>query len=250
VDATHFDRLIKALATAGTRRGVLSFLSALPVAATLTVLHDDESVAKRRRHNRQKHNQRRSGHRKANRKGERRNERQRPPVRDCSNVLKKYGCFRFHDGVSEVWKCPANTHMESANLTSCDLRGAIMKSLHLRDAKLDWAILNNAHFDGSQAEHVDMADATAVHASFVGTNLGSSSSFGEADLRFADFTGASLNGARMKDAELQEAILEKADLRNITWNGAWCPDDYRAGSCCLFHSTCCGHLNGYHTEFC
>jgi hypothetical protein len=55
MDAKRFDRLVMTVSAAGTRRGVLHLLTALPLGGWLAVLLDDEeSAAKRRKKSKQK----------------------------------------------------------------------------------------------------------------------------------------------------------------------------------------------------
>jgi hypothetical protein len=69
MDETAFDRFARAVSGAGSRRGLLRLVLGLPLAGLLTQLHDDESIAKRKRHGRRRGH--RPGKHKDNRKGKR-----------------------------------------------------------------------------------------------------------------------------------------------------------------------------------
>jgi hypothetical protein len=84
MDPVRFDTLVKSLAAARTRRGIVRLLSTLSLGMTLTALfddgpdasaEDDDHGSSHRRHRRKTRNARRSGDDKDNRKGQRKGKR-------------------------------------------------------------------------------------------------------------------------------------------------------------------------------
>ena len=75
MDSNQFDTLVKSLASAGTRRGLVRLVAALPLAGLLATLLPDETEAGGRRKRRKTRNKRQSGDDKENRTGKRKGKR-------------------------------------------------------------------------------------------------------------------------------------------------------------------------------
>lgn len=80
MDAQRFDHLVRALSHAGSRRGLLGLLTALPVVSSLSaLLGNEESAAKDRRRRRKQRHKRRTGKQKNPQKGQRKGKHKKKP---------------------------------------------------------------------------------------------------------------------------------------------------------------------------
>lgn len=84
MDARHFDHLARSLSAAGTRRGLLAVLAALPLLGGLFALLDEETDAKGRRKRRKQRHKKRTGKRKDNQKGKHKGKHKKKPMLSCT----------------------------------------------------------------------------------------------------------------------------------------------------------------------
>ena len=98
-------------------------------------------------------------------------------------------------------------HLNDANLTRANLRGANLEGANLNDADLTRANLEGANLEGAHLEGAHLNDADLTRANLRGANLRG------AYFHDADLTGADLRGANLEDASLRGADLEDANLR-------------------------------------
>jgi hypothetical protein len=214
MDTEHFDRATKILSTAGTRRGLVHLVAAVPVLGVLLAANAEEANAERpheRMHRRTQQRNRKQRNQRRRNTSQNQNNSDKNDGGDggsccnlgeptpCASVLKSAGC-QINTFPEQRWECPSGANLEEAQLFGCDLTSALLEGTNLRRALLR-----------------------------------------EAVLRGAFLTGADLTGANLSEAKLQGAFMDNADLSGVIWDGTTCPDGTNSDDHGL---TCCGHLNG------
>jgi uncharacterized protein YjbI with pentapeptide repeats len=109
------------------------------------------------------------------------------------------GIFRGVKGEESVW--------QSARLTGCDFRGAVLPGAEFSAAHLGSANLSGGDFREGTFDEAILTRATAVRANFLAASMQ------KADLALADFRESNLYETTCWDALAEEAVLEGANLK-------------------------------------
>jgi len=99
-------------------------------------------------------------------------------------------------------------HLEDAYLVGADLNQVWLRQAYLRNVDLRWAILYNAFIRGADLREAHLRGAKLQGADLRETDLR------QALMREADLRKVRLWGAKLSKADLREAKLSKADLSN------------------------------------
>jgi hypothetical protein len=142
MDPVRFDTMTKSLSTAGTRRGLVRLLAALPLGLTLTAVFGDrpEVTAKKkrqqddghgsshRRHRRKAKHRHQTGNNKDNRKGKRKGKRkdkgENPGTNSCTKrTCPPNACGSQSDGCGGTLNCgcDGNTICDGGTCQACDV---------------------------------------------------------------------------------------------------------------------------------
>jgi uncharacterized protein YjbI with pentapeptide repeats len=109
--------------------------------------------------------------------------------------------------------------LEDADLREAQLQGAELGGAHLEGARLREAQLQGAHLDGAHLEGADLSGAQLQGAHLHGTQLQRAILPG-VQLEDANLGGAQLEDANLHGAQLQKAILPGALLQRTVLTGA------------------------------
>ena len=139
---------------------------------------------------------------------------------NLSGIVGSGSCFYRHNMECALLKEARLWYalVENANLIGADLRGANLNDAGLRGANLNGANLIGANLSdadliGANLNGANLSGANLIGANLIGANLS------DADLSGADLIGANLNGANLSGADLSGANLSGADLTKTITKG-------------------------------
>jgi len=109
--------------------------------------------------------------------------------------------------------------LRDADLSSANLRDAILRNVDLSNANLSSAKLRDADLLDANLSGADLSNADLMDACLINTNL-CSANLRDADLNGTDLSGADLSNADLSSANLTNVILAGAHLTNVILAGA------------------------------
>ncbi len=107
----------------------------------------------------------------------------------------------------------------NARVEDCTAKGANLKAIEIRGAKLsetafERAVLQGAVFDNSEGEGIEFRGADLSGASLIGVK------FNDADFRGADLRGANLSKGQFQFSDFRGALLDGALVEGADFGGA------------------------------
>ena len=111
-----------------------------------------------------------------------------------------------------------NPNLEDADLTTIDIRGAILEGANLEGAVLDGVNLDDTSLDGAYLYRASLTEASLVNASLEAASF-EGAIMENANLDKASLSGTFFNAAIMDHASIEEAFIEEASFVGASMKG-------------------------------